>query len=90
VRADRVYDRWGRRLDGDGDGAAGGDRIERFSRLFGDGDGNGQLGATDREQFRSAFGTCVGDGAYRSWFDFDGDVDGRDNGQFNRRLHQSA
>ena len=36
VRADRVHDRWGRELDGDGDGSAGGDRVDGFSRLFGD------------------------------------------------------
>jgi arylsulfate sulfotransferase len=90
VRADRVHDRWGRELDGDSDGAAGGDRVERVTRLFGDGDGNGRIDGEDRVPFRSAFGTRVGDDAYRSWFDFDGDgdVDGRDNGQFNRRLDQ--
>jgi hypothetical protein len=87
VRADRVHDRWGRQLDGDGDGAAGGDSVRRFNRLFGDGDGDGRIDSLDREQFRSAFGTRAGDGAYRPWFDFDGDgdIDGRDNGQFNRR-----
>jgi hypothetical protein len=88
VRADRVHDRWGRELDGDGDGSAGGDRVASFVRVFGDGDGNGQVDWSDRELFRSAFGTRLGDGACRSWFDFDGDgdVDGRDNGQFSRRL----
>src|SRR5262249_45337790 len=34
VRADRVHDRWGRELDGDGDGSAGGNRVDGFSRLF--------------------------------------------------------
>src|SRR4029453_10763665 len=38
VNADRVHDRWGRELDGDGDGAAGGDRVDEFFRLFGDSD----------------------------------------------------
>src|SRR5262249_47286080 len=33
VRADRVHDRWGRELDGDGDGTAGGDRSDSFFRL---------------------------------------------------------
>jgi hypothetical protein len=90
VRADRVHDRWGRQLDGDGDGSAGGDRVETISRLFGDSDGDGHVDGVDRVQFRSAFGTRVGDGAYRPWFDFDadGDVDGRDNGLFNRRRHE--
>src|SRR5207253_10493838 len=30
VRADGVHDRWGRELDGDGNGVAGGDHIESF------------------------------------------------------------
>ena len=40
----------------------------------------------DRGLFRSAFGTT--DAGYLWYFDFDGDgdVDGRDNGQFNRRF----
>jgi len=36
VFADRVHDRWGRELDRDGAGSAGGDRVEGFFRLFGD------------------------------------------------------
>lgn len=35
VRTDLVHDRWGRELDGDGDGVAGGDRADGFVRLFG-------------------------------------------------------
>jgi hypothetical protein len=44
--------------------------------------------ARDRELFRSAFGTRAGEAGYLWYFDFDGDgaVDGRDNGQFNRRF----
>ena len=88
VRADRVHDRWGRELDGDGDGSAGGDRVDGFSRLFGDSDGDGDVDRQDRDRFRSAFGTSAGDAGYLWYFDFDGDgdVDGRDNGQFNRRF----
>src|SRR5262249_3143138 len=40
VHADRVHDRWGRALDGDGDGSAGGDLSDSFFRLFGDSDGD--------------------------------------------------
>jgi len=91
VRADRVHDRWGRELDGEGDGSAGGDRADSFSRLFGDSDGDGNVDGHDRERFRAAFGTTAAEAGYLWYFDFDGDgdVDGRDNGQFNRRFRQS-
>src|SRR5207248_3471391 len=75
VRADRVHDRWGRELDGDGDGAAGGDRVDGFRRLFGDADGDGDVDAQDRALFRSAFGNRVGDPGSLWYFDFDGDGD---------------
>ena len=90
VRADRVHDRWGRELDGDGNGSPGGDRVFGFFRLFGDVDGDGQVGRQDRDLFRSAFKTNAGDAGYVWYFDFDGDghLDGRDNGQFNRRFGQ--
>src|SRR5262249_59522640 len=88
VLADRVHDRWGRELDGDGDGSTGGDRVDNFFRLFGDADGDGDVDRLDRDRFRSAFRSAAGDAAYLWYFDFDGDgdVDGRDNGQFNRRF----
>src|SRR5207247_9166511 len=54
VRADRVHDRWGRELDGDGDGSAGGDAVESFFRLFGDSGGDGHGGWLERGLFRSA------------------------------------
>src|SRR5207253_6267413 len=90
VRADRVHDRWGRELDGDGDGSAGGDRVDSFFRLFGDSDGDGDVNRMDRDLFRSAFKKGAGEPGYLWYFDFDGDgdVDGRDNGQFNRRFGQ--
>src|SRR5207249_6449004 len=55
VRADHVHDRWGRELDGDGNGSAGGDRVDGFFRLFGDSDGDGQVDRLDRDLFRSTF-----------------------------------
>jgi hypothetical protein len=90
VRADRVHDRFGRELDGDADGSAGGNRVDGFSRLFGDADGDGDVDGQDRELFRSAFGTTAPDAGYLWYFDFDGDgdVDGQDNGEFNRRFGQ--
>ena len=41
-----------------------------------------------RDSMRSAFKESAGAPDYRWYFDFDGDgaVDGRDNGQFNRRF----
>jgi pimeloyl-ACP methyl ester carboxylesterase len=90
VRSNRVHDRWGREMDGDGDGVPGGDRVDGFSRLFGDSDGNGHVDQLDRDLFRSAFKTSAGGAGYLWYFDFDGDgaVDGQDNGQFNRRFGQ--
>jgi hypothetical protein len=91
VLADHVHDRWGRELDGDDDGSAGGDRVDRFFRLFGDSDGDGDVDGQDRDRFRSAFKKSAGETGYVWYFDFDGDgvVDGRDNGQFNRRFGHS-
>ena len=88
IRADHVHDRWGRELDGDADGLAGGDGTANFTRLFGDADGNGDVDGLDRATFRSSFGTNALQPAYRWYFDFDGDgdVDGRDNGEFNHRF----
>src|SRR4029077_9582984 len=75
VRADRVHDRWGRELDGDGDSSAGGDRVDGFFRLFGDSDGDGSVDQHDRGRFRSAFKASAGDADYLWYFDFDGDGD---------------
>jgi len=90
IRGDRVHDRWGRELDGDGNGSAGGDRVDSFFRLFGDSDGGGDVDQLDGDLFRSAFKTSTGDTHYLWYFDFNGDgnVDGLDNGQFNRRFGQ--
>jgi hypothetical protein len=88
VRADRVHDQWGRELDGDGDGSAGGNRVDAVFRLFGDSDGDGDVDQLDRDRFRSAFGKHAGEAGYLWYFDCDGDgdVDGHDNGEFNRRF----
>src|SRR5262249_49933290 len=59
VRADRVHDRWGRELDGAGDGTSGGDRSDAFFRLFGDSDGDGDVDQRDRDRFPAAFGTSA-------------------------------
>jgi hypothetical protein len=90
VRSDRVHDRWGRELDGDGNSVAGGNRSDSLFRLFGDSDGDGDVDGLDRDLFRSAFNKSAGEAGYLWYFDFDGDgdVDGLDNGQFNRRFGQ--
>lgn len=90
VLADRVHDQWGRELDGDGDGTAGGDGVGGFHRLFGDSDGDGDVDHLDRGLFRPAKGTTAADAGYLWYFDSDGDgdVDGLDNGRFNRRFGQ--
>ena len=86
IRGDRVRDRWGRALDGDADGSAGGDRADAFHRLFGDADGNGDVDWVDRDAFRAVYEAA----GYRWYFDFDadGDVDGHDNGEFSRQFGQ--
>jgi hypothetical protein len=90
IRAVRVQDRWGRELDGNSDGVAGGNRLVGISRLFGDSDGDGDVDGLDRDLFRSALTKSVGEAGYVWYFDFDndGDVDGHDNGMFNRRFGQ--
>jgi hypothetical protein len=71
VRA--VHDRWGRELDGDGDGSAGGDRSDGFFRLFGDGDGDRDGDLRDLQQFFGALGHQKGDSRYLWYFDVNGD-----------------
>jgi hypothetical protein len=87
IRADRVHDRWGRQLDGDGDGAAGGNRAASFFRLFGDTDGDRDVDRADLGGMLDAFQSTLGDARYLWFFDCDGDgdVDGRDMAQFNHR-----
>lgn len=87
VVADRVHDRFGRELDGDGDGVSGGDRVDGFFRLFGDTEGDGDVDHADLDQMLSSFRKTQGDPGFQ-WYldcDGDGDVDGRDMAQFNHR-----
>jgi hypothetical protein len=62
-------------LDGDGDGAAGGDRVDEFFRLFGDSDGNRTVDDLDLNRFRSAMRSRLGMANYRWYFDYDSDND---------------
>ncbi len=65
-------------LDGDGDGAVGGDFLfgateaDGFFRMFGDLDGNRQVTTSEFNEFRSAFGKSASSAGYRFEFDFDG------------------
>src|SRR6266581_193612 len=87
IRADRVHDRWGRELDGDGNGSAGGDRVDGFSRLFGDTDGDRDVDHADLDLMLSSFRKSRGDVGFLWFLDYDGDgdVDGLDMAQFNQR-----
>jgi hypothetical protein len=88
VRADRVHDRWGRELDGDGDGTAGGDGSAAFFRLFGDGDGDRDVDVYDLGRFLGTFGSRAGQPDYLWYFDVndDGRVGVLDLVTFARRL----
>ena len=64
VRGDLVHDAFGRALDGDGDGTAGGDRSDAFFRLYGDSDGDRDVDLRDLGRFLSTFGRRAGDADY--------------------------
>jgi hypothetical protein len=87
VRADRARDRWGRELDGDGNGSVGGDRVDGFFRLFGDTDGDRDVDHADLDLMLSSFGKSRDDAGFLWFLDYDGggDVNGLDMAQFNQR-----
>jgi hypothetical protein len=73
VRGDHAHDRFGRALDGDGDGSAGGDSADAFFRLYGDSDGDRDVDWLDLGRFLSSFGRQQGDPLYLDYFDVNGD-----------------
>jgi hypothetical protein len=73
VRADWVRDASGLKLDGDGDGVAGGDRSDAFHRLYGDSDGDRDVDLWDLGRFLSTFGRRRGDTHFLAYFDVNGD-----------------
>jgi arylsulfate sulfotransferase len=87
IRADRVHDRWGRALDGDSDGSAGGDRLESFFRLFGDSDGDHDVDHADLDVLLGAFGTSRGEAGFLWFLDYDGvgQLNGSDMAELNQR-----
>ncbi|HEY1378789.1 MAG TPA: RHS repeat-associated core domain-containing protein [Gemmataceae bacterium] len=88
VRASGVADALGTALDGDGDGAAGGDRRFDTHRLFGDIDGDKDVDLLDLNPLVPALFGILGQPNYNPGFDFDGDgdVDLLDLNQFVQRL----
>ena len=66
---DSITDAVGNRLDGDGDGSAGGNATDDFFRLYGDINGDRTVNIIDFFQFRNAFGNSELD----ERFDVNGD-----------------
>jgi hypothetical protein len=73
IRGDLVHDRFGRALDGDGDGAAGGDDSESLFRLYGDSDGDRDVDFHDLGRFLTTLGRDSSDSKYLAYFDVNGD-----------------
>ena len=71
--ADRIHDASGQALDGDGDGAPGGDYVDHLFRLFGDADGDGDVDNKDYFAFRATAGKKAGDTGFLWFLDSDGD-----------------
>jgi hypothetical protein len=88
VLGSQVTDAGGQQLDGDNDGAPGGNNVTQFFRFYGDVNGDGVVNGLDFGIFRSAFGTATGDPAYLAALDFnnDGAINGLDFAQFRARF----
>ncbi len=75
VKGNGVTDLVGKKLDGDGDGTAGGDYVYGFHRLAGDLNGDGAVNVLDCGQLQAAM---VGGYAAEADVDGDGKLDGSD------------
>jgi hypothetical protein len=73
IRGDLIHDRFGRSLDGDGDGTVGGDHSDALFRLYGDSDGDRDVDLSDLGRFLSSLGRREGDANYLAYFDVNGD-----------------
>jgi ELWxxDGT repeat protein len=84
VHADKVTDRaTGTKLDGDGDGLSGGDRVADFFRLFGDLNADRFVSPAERTAVKQAVGKRAGQPGYDAALDFnsDGVIDATDDRQ---------
>jgi hypothetical protein len=88
VLGSQVTGEGGLRLDGNGDGSAGGDSVTSSHRLYGDVDGNKTVNGLDMAYFRGAFGSNVGSSSYSPYLDFNGDgvINGTDLTEFRKRF----
>ena len=73
LHGDKIRNQSGVALDGDGNGAAGGDHRAEFFRRFGDADGDGDIDHGDRREFRSTLFRCSADDEYLWYFDWNDD-----------------
>jgi hypothetical protein len=74
IRGDLVHNAYGRALDGDADGTAGGDAAEAFFRLYGDSDGDRDVDLHDLGEFLGTLGRRRGDSRYLEYLDFNDDA----------------
>lgn len=83
IDGDRIVDASGTAVDGDGDGAAGGDTVEKFFRLYGDSEGDRDLDDDDLAVLVSKLSKQSGDEGYLSYFDINGNdrIDRKDKRQ---------
>jgi hypothetical protein len=88
--ADDAQTAAGIRLDGDADGAAGGDLARRFGVLFGDANHSGSASVADVIDVRNRLGTTTADAAYspRADFDASGTIDEADRIAIHLRLNR--
>jgi hypothetical protein len=70
ILASKIRDAAGHQLDGDGDGDAGGNRVDEFFRLFGDTNGDGDVDWLDAEVLSATFGKRSRDPGYLWYLDF--------------------
>ncbi|MEL6106318.1 MAG: SdrD B-like domain-containing protein [Planctomycetota bacterium] len=88
ILSTHVRDSEGIAIDGDGDGVLGGNRVDRYFRLFGDTDGDRDVDGQDFGRFGATFLKTDQDSEFNSQLDSDGDgdVDGQDFGRFGERF----
>jgi hypothetical protein len=88
IRSDLVHDAFGRSLDGDANGAAGGEHTDAFFRLYGDSDGDRDVDLRDLVRILGTLGRQEGAPRYVWYSDVnsDGRVDVIDVIAFARRL----